>query len=343
MQLWMTEAQGSHRLQTVDALRGLASVAVCWYHLANTSTGWWTVPTKWGYLGVEVFFVISGFIIPYSLYCSGYAPRLFPRFLLKRVIRLDPPYFVTIALILTLTALAARVPGFKGDPWPFTTSQVLLHIGYLNSIAGKPWLNSVFWSLGVEFQWYLFAGAMFALLASPKRGVQLLVALLFLGAGLAPYNQNLLWSSLPMFLIGIAVFHHRFGNISWYRALLVFAAAGAVLAYRDSAAVALASIGAGSAIMFVNIRSRLLNALGAISYSLYLTHAVVYSRVENLAHRVVSTAWDPAICVFGFGVCLVVAFALYKIVELPSRRLSSRIRYATPTQVRAQANVAVAS
>lgn len=53
------------RLQHLDALRGLAAFSVVWFHLTASGYGQeWSNFGKYGYLGVHVFFVISGFIIP---------------------------------------------------------------------------------------------------------------------------------------------------------------------------------------------------------------------------------------------------------------------------------------
>src|SRR5947209_2252350 len=89
------------RVEVVDGLRGLASLAVCWYHLVYANhafAGGGLVAAvlrdsaRNAWVGVEVFFVISGFVIPLALYRSGYTPRRFGTFMLKRIIRLDPPY-----------------------------------------------------------------------------------------------------------------------------------------------------------------------------------------------------------------------------------------------------------
>src|SRR6266496_2565885 len=60
------------RVEIVHCLRGLAAVAVCWFHFTGHSLGLLKQSGVYGWLGVEVFFVISGFILPYALYSSGY-------------------------------------------------------------------------------------------------------------------------------------------------------------------------------------------------------------------------------------------------------------------------------
>ena len=76
---------------SVEYLRGLAALSVTWFHLTNTySLNWVRESGSLGWLGVEAFFVISGFIIPYSLHRSGYTLRDFPNFMLRRIVRLEP-------------------------------------------------------------------------------------------------------------------------------------------------------------------------------------------------------------------------------------------------------------
>ncbi|MEO6725174.1 MAG: acyltransferase family protein [Blastocatellia bacterium] len=107
------------RIHTLDALRGIASLAVCWFHLTNGNPaflpdGWLKLSGKFGWLGVEMFFVISGFIIPFSMRRAGYSIGDFPRFILKRIVRLDPPYLVAIVLTIGLAYLSSLAPGFRG-------------------------------------------------------------------------------------------------------------------------------------------------------------------------------------------------------------------------------------
>jgi len=107
------------RIPGVDALRGLAALAVCWFHVtigtANLNNGIVRSSGTYGWLGVELFFVISGFIIPYSLQRSGYKLKNYPVFLLKRITRLDPPYLASIVLVIAVTFFVYPYPAlFRG-------------------------------------------------------------------------------------------------------------------------------------------------------------------------------------------------------------------------------------
>jgi peptidoglycan/LPS O-acetylase OafA/YrhL len=67
----------------LDGLRAISVIAVVFYHAGFS----WM---HGGFLGVEVFFVISGFIVPYSMVRANYGLSLWPRFMAKRLIRLEP-------------------------------------------------------------------------------------------------------------------------------------------------------------------------------------------------------------------------------------------------------------
>src|SRR5207244_1915888 len=71
----------ARRIEAIQGLRGLAAFSVCWFHFTNgnptfLSPGILKSSGTLGGLGVEIFFVISGFIVPYSLYTSGYMTDL---------------------------------------------------------------------------------------------------------------------------------------------------------------------------------------------------------------------------------------------------------------------------
>jgi len=103
------------KIEIIEVLRGLASLAVVLFHMTNQMTGPITVIIhSYGWLGVHVFFVISGCVIPLALYNLDYKTQQFPRFFLKRLVRLEPAYLSSIILTLVLWYLSSLVPAFKG-------------------------------------------------------------------------------------------------------------------------------------------------------------------------------------------------------------------------------------
>jgi peptidoglycan/LPS O-acetylase OafA/YrhL len=322
------------RLQTVDVLRGLAAFSVSWYHFTTANPalpgpGWFRESGRHGWLGIDVFFVISGFIIPYALTRGGYRLHDYGRFLLKRVIRLDPPYLASIACILVGLALAARVPGLAGTDKAVSVTGVLLHLGYLNAFFPYPWLNVVFWTLAIEFQFYLIAGLIHPVLARRSSAAR---ASVFVVAGLFAYlsaEEGFVFHWLMIFFAGAVVFQFRAGMLGPAALAGWIAAAGVVTIFTHSAAVASVVVSTALLIAFVDLPAPApLRWLGAISYSLYLMHPLIGGRIMAWAARqpqgpIATAAWLAA----AVAASLAAAWGLYLLVERPAQRWSSRIRY----------------
>src|ERR1700761_6863297 len=120
------------RLPTLDALRGLAALSVMWFHftkhmIPSIGTGVVYTSGRYGWLGVEVFFVISGFVIPYAMHRAGYTISCYGKFLLKRITRLDPPYLLSIVFIIAYQYVLTRRSSYQGPPFQISLSQVLCH------------------------------------------------------------------------------------------------------------------------------------------------------------------------------------------------------------------------
>jgi peptidoglycan/LPS O-acetylase OafA/YrhL len=97
------------RLAIVDLLRIIAALSVMWYHFGfRTRSELVRSTTHWGFTGVQVFFVVSGFIIPWALARGGFSwPRDGVRFILKRTLRLDQSYLVALAAGIGSSLVAA--------------------------------------------------------------------------------------------------------------------------------------------------------------------------------------------------------------------------------------------
>ena len=124
------------RIALIDQMRGLAALSVAWFHLTNTyGESWVRALGAYGWLGVEVFFVISGFVIPYSIWTSRelYRLKAYPAFIAKRLMRLEPPYLLSIALVLVLWHASALMPMFQGIPPATEIGQIAAHLFYLTT------------------------------------------------------------------------------------------------------------------------------------------------------------------------------------------------------------------
>jgi peptidoglycan/LPS O-acetylase OafA/YrhL len=126
------EPARTDRFAFVDALRGIAALAVAVFHLSGGASkqffsrlpGWVTAGIEWGgHLGVVVFFVISGFVMAYSLKEARPTVAFLSRFLVRRLVRLAPPYWASILLILIVPQFVSLATG--NPPRPFTWERTL--------------------------------------------------------------------------------------------------------------------------------------------------------------------------------------------------------------------------
>lgn len=163
------------KIEIVETLRGIAALLVCLYHfrLCNISfigsTKLFADSMSVGWAGVQIFFVISGFIIPFAMSRAGYKIVDSGKFMLRRLVRIEPPYLISIGLVILLNYASNMAPGFKGVPYQFNLMQVISHIGYLPQHLGYNWLSPVYWSLESEFHFYIIIALIFPVLFSGKQ------------------------------------------------------------------------------------------------------------------------------------------------------------------------------
>jgi len=172
-------ADGSRfsRLSSVDALRGAAALGVVLYHAVgpNAQFGprvlrWLAAPIlpaiRFGYVGVFLFFVISGFCIHLSrakAQAENNPPVSFTSFWKRRFRRLYPPYLIALVLYLGIAGFTT-----KFELTPFYIWDVISHVFMIHNLDSRTVysINGVFWTLAIEEQLYL---AYFLLLFLRKR------------------------------------------------------------------------------------------------------------------------------------------------------------------------------
>jgi peptidoglycan/LPS O-acetylase OafA/YrhL len=327
------------RLVFLDSIRGLAAIMVAWYHFTQGNPaflpkGLLKASGSYGWLGVEVFFVLSGFILPWSLYRGGYRLRGYGIFLVRRMVRLDPPYVAAIALTLLLGYLSTFAPGYRGNAFSISWPQILSHFGFLNAFIGYTWLNPVFWTLAIEFQYYLLIGLLFPLVISLNALVRYALTLAFLAAPFVFHSSRFMPHYACLFLLGILTFKYKSGMIARNVYLLTAVATCSELCYLESGPVAVTGLLTGFAIAFVRLELRPLRWLGTLSYSIYLLHVPLGGRVVNAGLRLPHTL--PVQCfvlMAAMGSSLAAAFLFYTLIEKPARGWAAAISYAEPHDI----------
>lgn len=173
-----------HRSISVDNLRGVAVLLVVIYHFfVILGIGYSRYFITWGGLGVDIFFIISGFLI-FNSYEKGYETFGFKKglkvYFINRFFRIVPAYYFNLVIILLI------VPFFITD-YSFLFSlnflkQVIGHLGFLAYIIYRDngWgLNGAYWTLSIEVLWYLIVPIIF-FYGSSYRRLLFLISLSFL-------------------------------------------------------------------------------------------------------------------------------------------------------------------
>lgn len=323
---------GSTRLIQVDALRGIAAMAVVLFHYTTRFDQLFhhaslpSISFPLGHYGVNLFFIISGFVIFMTLEKVG-APV---DFVVTRFSRLYPAYWTAIALTLAVTHTLG-LPEHTVDGWAALANLLMFH-GLLFKV---PHVDGVYWTLQVELLFYfwmllLFLGARLEKVSYALLGLLALRFAYFLCERLMgislPWKiyQFLILGQIPWFAIGICVYriafhanapHNRLDRITLVAAVLVLLA-------MESAGIAgfalvLAAIVFGAATGRLPILStRLLVWLGTISYTLYLVH-------ENIGWSIMlrlrDLGWGTDMVVLSaIAISLALASAVTYLVERPA-------------------------
>lgn len=288
-----------------------------------------------GAQGVEIFYVISGFIIPYALYHGRYQLKNYFPYLLKRLSRLLPPYYLTIALI-TLTGFILHtcvwLSGYNIE-WRNIAANAVFGVDLIASsdsllqfFPDNRWINPIFETLKVEVQFYLLIGLLFPLFQK-KSTYLILSALAFLAIGAATIPDNTVFIHSPYFFLGIAAFYIRENGWTIYSGIVVASCAASLLSFyvwQDF----FAGILAFALIVWLPSNFRFLRFTGKISYSYYLIHGLVggqflyFTRNTTLYHD-----YPYLMVIFALLFSWIAAYLIYFCIEKPSLSLSKRIKY----------------
>jgi peptidoglycan/LPS O-acetylase OafA/YrhL len=269
-----------HRIAYIDGLRAVAVLIVVASHAVAHSAI--------GALGVELFFVISGFCLSYPTLAKlgerKAAELDLPRYAARRVVRIVPPYWIAIAVLFAAALFIPDLHRVSGWQVP---QQALFDDYKVDYLAGT------FWTLPIEFRWYFFFPV--ALLLWQRYRMTFFTVAITAGLiGLLVSNTNLDLLFLPGFMLGIVAAHiavngHRlarwalpaFGvcllaTCSVTKSLFapLWHVAGFVPALE--AMMFLFVVGAGSSLWLNRcLSTKWLTAVGLASYSIYLVHLPV--------------------------------------------------------------------
>lgn len=320
---------------SIDFLRAVAAISVCIFHLA---TGYLHSGNpvynifKEGHLGVEVFFVITGFLVPMSLARKNYLLSLntFGKYMLDRFLRLHPAYMAAVFICVFQEYIGSLMPGL-GRPFWVQLQDIIWHFFYLPPFVGRPWLLILFWTLMIQFQFYIMFGLLYHLFMNDKKWIRLLTIGSFIGINYflddLKYNNYLLFY-MVIFIPGILIYQRSRGFWTDMEFLLLLLVDCYVLYDQrfDEILRPAAVLFAGICIQYLNINHPIWKWLGNISYSLYLIHLPVGWSFMGMVSQ---HTQDERLLTLGlFGAVLLsiaAAYIFYLLVENPSQKMAGKI------------------
>ncbi|MGF1533881.1 MAG: acyltransferase family protein [Bernardetiaceae bacterium] len=325
------------QIPILNTLRAVAAISVMLHHHLFTTRLELSAyhPLHifvYGNQGVTIFFVISGFVIPYAMIRKGYRFSSVHRFLAKRLMRLEPPYLASLVLGVVFHHIRHLNPYGTGIDTRPDVETILWHLGYLIPWVGGKWIIGVYWSLAVEFQYYFFMAIAFLLVCHTKYWYRLLgyalVAYVSVGF-IVRFNNNFLPSYLPLFLMGIVLCTYHVRRIARLElAGVLLLSLGLSWYCRGIETTIFALVTVLVILVFENYEHRYLNFFAKISYSLYLLHTITGDPFLNfVAPRFAPWVGEWILLPVAVGISTGAAYLMYCWVERPSMRLAARIAY----------------
>ncbi len=349
------------RISILDGFRALAILPVIGFHYFSR----WTPPLwgtnlypyggtysefplfRYGYLGVEFFFVISGFVISMTLFAS----KNVRDFLMKRIARLWPAMLLCSVLTFSLLKILPQT-FFVMEAKNFLPSLTFVEPFVFEKLLHTPfsWIDGAYWSLSVEVRFYFWATVLYFLFR--KHFLETFFA--FTLAGLAITAVAYRWilplrtvselaffpGFLPWFAMGVAFFHLFQGKKQKQAHLIVVASLGlqfvqSILRQATEGATVGSPVGEWAVFalivaFFYALVYRphwlsffgwsFVSTLGAASYSLYLLH-------QNLGVALIRVIADQTslpgelIALGVIGLLITAAISIYRFWETPAKRL----------------------
>jgi peptidoglycan/LPS O-acetylase OafA/YrhL len=348
-----------------DGLRGIAILVVLLAHLTYLDGIRFARVFEYGRTGVDLFFVLSGFLITGILLDTKELPGYFKNFYARRALRIWPPYYAVFLIFFVLSPLFSHGGSFLTDvkTWPYyATYTQNLFFNFPKSVPLGPT-----WSLAVEEQYYFFwAPVVFFCGRKSLRNILLgmivfslcfRAASFFRGASLDFVHDFTLCRLEPLAAGGLAALWLRSDKCNlrkwngWATIALMVGVSGVRLALIDwgfetriysypflaaaFAGMLALSLTANQATTFLGraLTQRWLVYTGRISYGVYLIHVPIFICMSLAGRRLWGTSQYSAVkqalmVCMAFAAVYAVASISWFCFERPILRLKERFRSA---------------
>lgn len=337
----------SNEMLRLDFLRFVAACGVMWHHshefLYPPAIRARAIAHSFGQaMLVDLFFVISGFVIATVYSGRMKSPRDFGRFMQRRVGRLVPLHWLTFAIAAVFWVLAKRA-GVAADHAPDMSAACMLKVLFLVQAVvpctGGSTINGVTWSISTEMVLYLA----FPLTLALSRSRLALAAIFVAGLAylLSLHQQGISWHQMPfiargvpMFVFGVLLYTlreplRRLRLGSWPMLVAMTAMLAAMVTGADQRLVMAAILLTATAGAAADLNAppgrglTLLAPLGQLTYSIYMWHSLFILVLLNaVADKLLKLSTLPMIgaMIVTYAIVLAVSYLSWTLVETPARR-----------------------
>lgn len=330
----MTIESTRRDIVSIQMLRGIAATMVVFVHLDGQLSRFHfrQIGSEWMGAGVDIFFVISGFIMWITTAKQRGLTGM--QFMQNRIIRIVPLYWMVSAVVLATALVAPQVLHTTVFYAPHALASFLF-LPARQPTTGNFWpLLVPGWTLNMEMLFYVLFALSIAWSAgsAPRRLAWiagLLVAVLLIAGALRNridvmnfYANPIMLEFLAGALLGVAYLSGKIGTSRlWFGAM----ALGFLLLWRgqDIMPIGIPFVGpaatliVAAALFSPPLRIAFLQRLGDGSYSLYLTHVITLAAIATLWKRQSMFHQEILFCVVSVSAAVVVAMSCYILVEEP--------------------------
>ena len=334
----------SIKLNGVQGLRAIAVIAVLIFHFYPNSM-------PFGYLGVDIFFVISGFIVTYVYGTHVFSLEKIYYFLYKRFLRIYPSLILVLLFVAIISILFDRTENLKKSGLEIIFSLlsiVNIYFSLFNSeyfevdITNNPLLH--LWSISTEMQFYFIFPLFILLLSAKLKNLKRVVVLLIISLSFLTYiniiefqdfsNYYLLYSRIWQFSIGIFAYYiyqnkdripqsliSNWNYITYFSFVLLITCFFFQLPFYLNSI--LATFLSGSLVLFSALNNnsvpilsnRFMQFIGELSYSIYLWHWVILYTINKYYY------WNFNSSLIGIALTFIFSYLSYNYWEVEFRNL----------------------
>lgn len=318
---------------SIDFQRGLVALFVCVYHFINhqDANGFLledghALRTASSILpgSVFVFFLLSGYVITLSMQRQNFLLKRIGQFLFRRWIRIEIPYLISIFVYLSIAFLWA----IKSDTaFQIELPRFLHHLTYTAGFAGYEWYNDVYWTLAVEFQFYILIALLFPLIMSNISWLKYGTLIALSTTAFFLTNNHLLFNYAPTFVIGILLYFYYTKEEHRLLNLLLIALCLVQTGFQLGISVSIYLLISALLISITVSKNNVFARLGKMAYSFYLLHgafggSLLYFFAKNIENNLAKYT----LIIAGVIVSIGCSWIFHKLIEAPSQNLSKKVK-----------------